>query len=897
MSQNAPILSVICVFRNRKEWIESTLQAVYSLEQVAFELLIIDDGSTDGSQDTLRSLVEHHRHEDTFLFENLAAKGRGNSINSALEMARGQFLWMPERVDEVDETQLSQALEHMEQTQALFGMVVPDELAVTPMDWLQLLYNDRLPYDRDCLFHLRKMQPYFRYTDPHWSVRHASEWAIRLHSEAEPAAIPAFCKGDTSRLEMDDRSRKECALSLMRIPGLSLSGQEKAFRMLRSYGSSDHEKDTGSMDLLFEEAQLLFKAGNSVRAMELLDRILAADPAHRRARDFKVEILAKLRRYVEAAEVKHGYRQPPKPDSEPLDQQSVEKSSVSDDTDQTTADSEHVGDSEHVADSDAEPEPQEDTVPQGDEEGKLNSGADASQDTAEEASTETQEGERPETEDDAGLESVEDGSPQPVAETRPTEQQLNLTIIIPTAGAQRQTLQRCLDSVIRYTEGSRTEIIIVDNASLDDTDSIITKGYSASHTIVVLRNEENIGFAGAVNQGLSRASNEWVVVMHNDVVLTGPVPGRLVLMLKNTPSAGLVVPMADHTWNRWQHTGVSGTLFDEPVTPWPPQQHRLEWLFGSSGHDAEQQPVSDSGHDKRFEPEHAAEKPDHTLLEVPFVETFCMALRNEPGLAMSKLYGLGYFDDVDLCLRIQRKNKRVLIARNETVKHLGGRTSHDLGLAMPNKSYWRNLSVFQNEWELSPVLPDDFDKQDPLRKLVLLGERINAHVPEKPLLDVFETLFTSELRTRMLNTRFTPGHLEALIYLMMATNQREVLRKLEEQLDPLFPNHALYHDLVLFYFDRTIYSRCKLYIDRLEPSSLPFHFKLLQLGIAIGEKDYTHAAALLQPLMDELPTHPQVLASAAEMHRKSRNPDQAAKFSNLAQRLNPYLKAQNSSRS
>ena len=881
MSQNTPILSIICVFRNRKEWIESTLQALYSLKNIPCEFLFTDDGSTDGSQDTLRSLVEYYGHEDTFLFENLASKGRGNSINSALEMARGQYLWMPERVDGVDEALLSEAMEQIGQAEALFGMVVPDELAITPMDWLQLLYNDRLSYDRDCLFHLRKIPPYFRYTDPHWSLRHASEWAIRLHAEAGPVEIPAFCRGDTSRLEMDDRSRKECALSLMRIPGLSLSGQEKAFRMLRSYGSSDYEKDTGSMDILFKEAQLLFKSGNSVRAMELLDRILATDPGYQRARDFKVEILSKLRRYVEAAEVKHGYKQPVKPDNRPDAVAELSPEAPSEETPEMA--SESPAEELPEAPSEETPETTHEPLP---EQSAKHTDAESNEQLAA---------------------AVQDGQAthetEPEARTVALEQQPALTIIIPTAGAQRKTLQRCLDSVLRHTEASRTQIIVVDNASLDDTDTFFSKDYSGSHKITVLGNEENLGFAGAVNQGLSKAYNDWVVVMHNDVILSDPVPGKLVHILEKNPTVGLVVPMADHTWNRWQNTGVSGTLFDDPDPSWPPHQSRLEWLFPSSGLSAGSHTPSTQEMPSATEvrsdtnTDDTAEKPDNSLLEVSFVEPFCMALRNEPGLTMSKSYGLGYFDDVDFCLRMQRKNKRVVIARNLKVKHLSCRSAGDLGLGMPNKTYWRNLYVLQNEWGLIPVLPDDFDRQDPLRKLVLLGERINPHFPEKKLLDAFEELFTSELRTRMLNTRFSPGHLEALIVLMMATNQREVLRKLEEQLDPLFPNNALYHHLVLFYFDRTIYSRCKLYIERLEPSTLAFHFKLLQLGIAIGEKDYTLAATLLQPLMDELPSHPQVLASAAEMHRKSGNPDQAAKFLNLAQRLNPYLKTQNDPRS
>lgn len=79
-------------------------------------------------------------------------------------------------------------------------------------------------------------------------------------------------------------------------------------------------------------------------------------------------------------------------------------------------------------------------------------------------------------------------------------------------------LARCLDSI--YSAGLKSdsvEIIIVDNASSDDSASKIRKNYSHVRLIV---NKKNIGFARANNQAIKRAKGKFILFLNPDTVIS-----------------------------------------------------------------------------------------------------------------------------------------------------------------------------------------------------------------------------------------------------------------------------------------------------------------------------------------------------------------------------------------
>lgn len=91
---------------------------------------------------------------------------------------------------------------------------------------------------------------------------------------------------------------------------------------------------------------------------------------------------------------------------------------------------------------------------------------------------------------------------------------LSLSIVIPNYNGLK-LLQKHIPSVVKFAR--RAEIIVVDDASSDDSVSWLTKNFPR---IKVLKLGKNHGFVGAVNAGFKQAKGELVLLLNSDVSLT-----------------------------------------------------------------------------------------------------------------------------------------------------------------------------------------------------------------------------------------------------------------------------------------------------------------------------------------------------------------------------------------
>lgn len=73
-------------------------------------------------------------------------------------------------------------------------------------------------------------------------------------------------------------------------------------------------------------------------------------------------------------------------------------------------------------------------------------------------------------------------------------------------------LKLCLDSLVAQ-EYKRYEIILVDNASSDDSVSFVKINYPNVRLVIA---EENLGFAGGNNLGYQHTQGEYIVLLNND---------------------------------------------------------------------------------------------------------------------------------------------------------------------------------------------------------------------------------------------------------------------------------------------------------------------------------------------------------------------------------------------
>jgi GT2 family glycosyltransferase len=82
----------------------------------------------------------------------------------------------------------------------------------------------------------------------------------------------------------------------------------------------------------------------------------------------------------------------------------------------------------------------------------------------------------------------------------------------------REFLKPCLDSVLVCTY-QNFEIVIVDNASFDDSVSFVKSNYSIGERLTIITEKENRGVPGGRNIGFKHSRGDYIVFLDNDAVV------------------------------------------------------------------------------------------------------------------------------------------------------------------------------------------------------------------------------------------------------------------------------------------------------------------------------------------------------------------------------------------
>jgi GT2 family glycosyltransferase len=110
-----------------------------------------------------------------------------------------------------------------------------------------------------------------------------------------------------------------------------------------------------------------------------------------------------------------------------------------------------------------------------------------------------------------------------------------LSIVIPNWNG-KQYLQTCFDALRRQTY-SRLEILLVDNASTDGSQSFVTENYPEVQWIQL---PENRGFTGACNVGIERSTGEYICLLNNDTEVDPDWAQAVVDAFSQHPEVGSV---------------------------------------------------------------------------------------------------------------------------------------------------------------------------------------------------------------------------------------------------------------------------------------------------------------------------------------------------------------------
>ena len=141
-----------------------------------------------------------------------------------------------------------------------------------------------------------------------------------------------------------------------------------------------------------------------------------------------------------------------------------------------------------------------------------------------------------------------------------------ISIIIPVYNTETY-LRECLDSVINQTLKD-IEIIIVNDCSPDNSESIILEYLAKDPRIKYIKHEQNLGLGGARNTGITNAKGNWIAfVDSDDYIELNTYSTMLSLMDKHQVNLGVFsVINFDHLTKIETYDPYFDTNFSTPIT-------------------------------------------------------------------------------------------------------------------------------------------------------------------------------------------------------------------------------------------------------------------------------------------------------------------------------------------
>ena len=104
-----PLLSIVIPCYNLGATLENTINKMMISKSVPFEVIVVDDGSTDGSVEILKRLSSKYINMTTIFQQN---SGAGGARNKAIPKCRGGFTFFLDADDEMDLAEISKAVVH-----------------------------------------------------------------------------------------------------------------------------------------------------------------------------------------------------------------------------------------------------------------------------------------------------------------------------------------------------------------------------------------------------------------------------------------------------------------------------------------------------------------------------------------------------------------------------------------------------------------------------------------------------------------------------------------------------------------------------------------------------------------------------------------------------------------
>jgi GT2 family glycosyltransferase len=282
-------------------------------------------------------------------------------------------------------------------------------------------------------------------------------------------------------------------------------------------------------------------------------------------------------------------------------------------------------------------------------------------------------------------------------------------IVIPVYAGHDETVA-CIDSVIRATNKTRCEIVVVDDCGPEPKLREALRAYERAGAITLVVNPHNLGFPGAANNGMSRHPDRDVILLNSDTLVPDGWIDRLREAAYRSGNIGTATPLS----NRATICSYPESNKDNDL-PGDIAWEQLDAL--------------------------CAKVNAGRTVEIPTAVGFCAYLRRamlrETGLLNTERWRKGYGEENELCILAAARGWKHVLAPNLFVVHHG---------AVSFGADGRKALLESNLPTLHRLYPDyiprvmDFLRADPVAavrravdwaRLKQLGNRFMLHVTHR----------------------------------------------------------------------------------------------------------------------------------------------------------------------
>jgi len=238
-------------------------------------------------------------------------------------------------------------------------------------------------------------------------------------------------------------------------------------------------------------------------------------------------------------------------------------------------------------------------------------------------------------------------------------------IVVPAYNQRRFTVN-CLIALERFTAYPDWEVVVVNDASTDETREWLDEWAAERPWIRPVHREANGGFAVASNHGAREADGDYLVFLNNDTYVTEGWLGNLLWHFRDEPELGMLGPVSNHGGNEC----VIPISYDSMA-----EMARLagrRYLV----HRHERRPMGS-------------------------VHFFCAVIPRrvwEQLGPMDEGFEIAFFEDDDYSRRILEAGYQLACAEDVFVHHHLSATVDSLGKQRREELFKRNLARFEEKW-------------------------------------------------------------------------------------------------------------------------------------------------------------------------------------------------------